>query len=239
MKKSFKVKNLVVFFSIMIFILSLSLSFGQRPFNPPKKRLKVVGTSQYLTYLNAALDISEGGRPVEGLKVYLNEVQLSDRGGGFYSIGTPYPYKMALGKTIVISYLPEEPLRRIHERPRPIILGTYKINNYIEWVYPLHNSTISLGSSASSYMIFRWNYVGRILKTKVSLQDFTKKVDVFSTVVTDEKVAIPKNLLISGHTYRFDLEVIGPMGQYKLTEATARGSRIDFYYWGHIYFKVR
>ena len=239
MKKGSKMKNLVVFFSLVISILSVSLSFGQRPFHPTKRRLKVVGTSQYLSYLNAALDISEGGRPVEGLKVYLNELQLSDRGGGFYSIGTPYPYKMALGKTIVISYLPEEPLRRIHERPRPIILGTYKINNYIEWVYPLSESTISLGSSASPNVIFRWHYVGRILKTKVSLQNFTKHIDVFSTVVTDEKVAIPKKLLKSGDTYRFDLEVLGPMGQFRLTEATARGSRIDFYYWGHIYFRVR
>ena len=235
MKKGFKKKNLIIFLSLILFIFSIS--FAQRAFT--KKRLKVVGTSQYLKYLNAGLDISEGGRPIEGLKVYLNEILLSNRGSGFYSAGTPYPYKMALGKTIVISYLPEEPIRRTHEKPRPIILGTYKINNYIEWVFPLPNATISLGRSAFSYIIFRWNYVGRILKTKVTLENFTKHSTVFSTIVTDEKVSIPKNILKSGNTYRFDLEVVGAMGQFRLTEATAKGSKIDFYYWDHIYFRVR
>ncbi len=235
MKAVFKKKNLIIFFSLIIFIFSTS--FAQRSFT--KKKLKVVGTSQYLGYLNVGLDISKGGRPVEGLEVYLNEVPLSDRGGGFYSIGTPYHYKMALGKTIVIRYLPIEPIRRIHEIPGRKILGTYKIDNYIEWVYPLPDSVISLRSSASRYVIFRWHYVGRILKTKVSLQNFTKHIDVFSAVVTDEKIAIPKNLLKSGDTYRFDLEVVGPMGQFRLTEVTEKGSRIDFYYWDHIYFRVR
>ena len=234
-------KRTVVFLSLMILLIFVLMPMIGKPI-PRRDKFKVTGTSQYLKYLNAGLDISKRGVPLNGLKVYLNELLLNNRWSGFYSNGTPYNYKMKIGNKIVISYVPNRIIRRVGSKFRHIILGEYKINNLIKWVYPLPNSTIFLRrrrSVSSRYIIFSWNYVGRILKTRVTLQNFTKHRTVFSTVLTGEHVSIPTNLLKSGDSYRFDLEVVGPMGHFNMNySCVTSDSKIDFYYWDHLYFKV-
>ena len=63
--------------------------------------------------------------------------------------------------------------------------------------------------------------------------------EIFNKTVTAEQVDVPANLFISGNKYRFDLEVVGPMGLFKLSRDTAPGSKIEFFYWDHIYFFVK
>ena len=120
-----------------------------------------------------------------------------------------------------------------------IILGRYALKNYIEWVYPLPESVIPVAGLITRTVRFRWNYTGATLNTKVTLKNFDTNTEIFSTTVPAEQLDIPSRLFTSGTRYRFDLEVVGPMGQFKLTDAAAPGSKIDFFYWAHIYFNVK
>lgn len=207
---------------------------------PLSDKIKINGHSQYLGYLNAYLNLLKKGNPLSGQKVYLDTLLLNDRGAGLYTGGTPYAYDVSGKKTIVIKMVPKlSPLTPGARLKKEIILGKYYLKNYIKWVYPLPDSKISFGRSLFMRVKFRWNYTGTILKTKVTIKNFTTNTEIFSTIVTAEEVNVPRHLFVAGNKYRFDLEVVGPMGQFKLTRETAMGSKIDFYYWAHMYFTVK
>lgn len=205
------------------------------------QKILVKGTSQYLGYLNAFLNITKGGRPQNGLKINLDRLQLSDRGGGIYSGGTPHPYNIRVGNVIRIL---QKPSKLSPTREKEVLLGSYKVNNVIEWVFPKPDSVIPVGRVPAAVLLtqkvkFQWNYTGRVLKTKVTIKDFTRNVEIFNKIITGESVMVPKSLFKSGRKYRFDLEVVGPMGKFVMTDKVARGSEVLFYYWGHIYFHAK
>ncbi|MEN8152798.1 MAG: hypothetical protein ABFR75_02150 [Acidobacteriota bacterium] len=204
-------------------------------------KIRINGHSQYLGYLNAYLNLSKSGSTLTGQKVYLDTLLLNDQGGGLYTGGTPYPYDVSGGKTIVIKMIPKPSriLPATRERAKEIILGKYKLKNYIEWVYPRPDSKISFTRSLRRTVQFRWNYTGATLRTKVTIKNFTTNTEIFSTIVTAENVNVPRHIFVPGNRYRFDLEVVGPMGKFRLTKETALGSKIDFFYWAHMYFTVR
>ncbi len=237
---SFLKKKIFIFVSILI--LFLSLPYNAKSIPGPRRftRLKVVGTSQYLGYLNAFLMVTKRGIPVNGLRIYLDKLKLNQLGGGNYSNGTPFHYKVADGKFIRISYRPVRKFPGIKPtRSKPVILGVYRIKNHIEWVFPLPESVISVRRLLSRSVKFRWNYTGAILKTKVSLKNFNTNTLIFQKTVTAESINIPVTLLKPGTKYRFDLEPVGPMGKFRLSRYTAPGSKIEFYYWDHLYFNVK
>ena len=235
------VKTYLVFpLLLFIYFISVSQGFTQRRELRESKKMKVVGTSQYLKYLNAGLDISRDGAPLKGLKIYLNELLLNERALGFYSNGTSYPYKMEIGKKIIITYFPNHTLTRAQRRIKQITLGVYRIDNYIEWVFPRPNTVISIDEGIGRTIRFRWHYVGRVMNTKVTVAEFKPggKI-IFTKNVFGESVNIMKSLFKYGMKYRFDLEVVGPMGHFRLTNYTTRDSKIDFYYWDHLYFQTQ
>jgi len=202
-------------------------------------KILVTGHSQYLGYLNAYLNLSKAGSPLIGQKVYLDTLLLSDHGSGLYTGGTPYAYDVHGGKTNVIKTVPKMMPLPATGKNRDIVLGRYALKNYIEWVYPQPESVIPVASLITRAVRFRWNYTGATLNTKVTLKNFDTNTEIFSTTLPAEQVDIPSRLFTSGTRYRFDLEVVGPMGQFKLTDATAPGSKIDFFYWAHMYFNVK
>lgn len=208
------------------------------------KKLKVNGTSQYLGYLNAYLNVTRSAAPVTGLNLYLDKLQLNDRGGGIYSNGTPFKYNIAVGNVIRITLKPTlTPGTRVGIS-REVLLGSYTVNNVIEWVFPKPDSIVPLGRTSPPVLLapaikFQWNYTGRARRTKVTIKDFTKNVEIFNTIVTGESVDVPRRLFKPGKRYRFDLEVADPMGKFVMTSAVAPGSEILFYYWDHLYFDTK
>ncbi len=237
-------KNILLFAATIIFTTSFlpyQLS-GETSGIKTFDKIKVVGTSQYLGYLNAYLHITKRSTPAEGLKMYLNNLLLNELGSGIYSNGTPFHYDISPGKIITVKYIPRTPLNdRTSKNNKPIILGTYKFTNYIQWIFPLPYSTISptKGIVPKRTVTFKWNYTGKILLTKVTLENFTTHTKIFSKTVKAESIEIPSLLFKKGIKYRFDLEVVGPMGKFQMTNATAFGSKIVFYYWDHLYFTVK
>jgi hypothetical protein len=239
MKKNTGQRILIVFLSGLLFFTFVTRVSARRRVQRIK-RMKIVGHSQYLGYLNAALTITKAGAAVRGLKIYLNELPLNERGPGFYSNGTPYNYDVKMGKKIVISYIPKPSIFNVKERQKKVIIGVYKINNCIKWVFPRPHAVISLRNHFSRTVKFQWDYLGRVLNTKVTITEFKKDGRViFNQNVVGESVNINKSLFTPGMKYRFDLEVIGPLGQFHLYKRVARGSKIDFYYWDHLYFSVK
>lgn len=211
------------------------------PLLPGSDKILVTGHSQFLGYLNAYLTLKRKNIPINGQRVYLDRLLLTDQGGGVYTGGTPYAYDVSGGKTVVIKLVPKEPLQGSHPLVKEIALGSYAIKNTIQWVYPLPDAVLTIGAPVPLMrsITFRWNYTGATLNTKVTLKDFTTNTELLTRTVVAEFIDIPTNLFVHGHKYRFDLEVVGPMGQFKLSDATAAGSKIDFYYWNHIYFMVK
>ena len=202
-------------------------------------KILVTGSSQYLTYINAGLHLSRNGSPLPGQRVYLDSLLLNDQGNGQYSGGTPYAYDPSGNKTVVIKMIPKLLPSPGLKTAREITLGTYLLDNYIRWVYPLPEAVIPRRSLIGRTVKFRWDYTKTVLNTLVTLKNFTSNTVLYTATVCAEEVDIPAGLLTAGNKYRFDLEVVGAMGQFKLSTDTAPGSRIDFYYWGHIYFTVK
>jgi len=242
----------IVFFAAILFICQGSgFTKTSGTLTVPSKiepKILVKGSSQYLGYLNAYLTITKKGVPQNGLEIYLDNLKLMDRGSGNYSNGTPFSYNIKVGNVIRIRQKPSKssPIReKVGKKElREILLGSYKVNNTIQWVFPKPDGVIPLGRVAGAAMLtqkikFQWNYTGRVLKTKVTIKDFTKNVEIFNQIVTGESVLVPKSLFKAGRKYRFDLEVDGPMGKFVMTDNVARGSEILFYYWGHIYFMTK
>jgi len=207
------------------------------PFGSDK--ILVTGHSQYLGYLNAYLNLSKNGTALPGQKLYLDTLLLNDQGGGLYTGGTPHAYDVKRRGTISIKLMPKGTLLPASRFPKEIVLGTYTIKNYIEWIFPLPEAVISLGRPIMRSIRFRWNYTGTTQNTKVTVKNFTTNTEIFTQNIVAEEIDIPVHLFVRGNKYRFDLEVIGPMGQFKLTDATAPGSKIDFYYWDHLYFYIK
>lgn len=233
--------------ALFIFLLSFHPGFasdnlpGSETLPIPGLKIKINGHSQYLGYLNAYLNVTRAGRPVNGLKIFLDKLQLSDRGGGIYSGGTPYSYNIKPGNVITIRLQPS-PLVSPRDR-KSTVLATYKVNNVIQWVYPKPDGVITLGRPPSASLLgrsikFQWNYTGRTRKTKVTIKDFSKNVVIFSTTVMAESVMVPRSKFVPGRKYRFDLEVDGAMGKFVLTNNVQPGSEVLFYYWAHMYFTV-
>jgi hypothetical protein len=242
-------KKIVLLTSVFVFILTFPLSTQVKKSSGisgalPIKKLKVTGTSQYLGYLNAYLNITRGIAPMKGLNIYLDKLQLTDRGGGIYSGGTPFKYRIARGNTIRITQKPSRLLAPRREKFKEILLGSYKVNNTIEWVFPKPDAVIPIGRTSPPVLLtrtikFQWNYTGRVRRTKVTIKDFAKNIEIFNKVITGESVMVPRSLFKSGRKYRFDLEVVGPMGKFVMTPAVAPGSEVLFYYWDHLYFYAK
>ena len=235
-------KKIAVMAGMLIFLAAQITITGTpagtlRPFGSDK--IWVSGHSQFLGYLNAYVQIKKGGLPMLKQNVFLDSLKLRDLSDGRYSNGTPYVYDIAAHKLIIIKLVPKPALITPREKPEAIVLGTYQVNNHIEWVYPLPNSKISVNPLMIRNLIFKWNYTGKTLSTKVRIKNFTTNTEVFSRTVTAEQISIPARLFIKGNRYRFDLESDGPVGLFKLTKETAPGSKIEFFYWDHIYFDVK
>jgi len=234
-------KNLAVFTILLVMGLAVEMD-GETtrtlvPFGSEK--VLVTGHSQFLGYLNAYLTVKKGGSPLLKQNVYLDKLKLRDLGGGNYSNGTPFRYDIEAHKKITISMVPATILHPGIRKPEPVVLGTYKVNNHIEWVYPRPNSKIALSPLLIRTIKFRWNYTGKVLKTRVRIKNFTTNTEVFNRTVTAEEINVPARIFVRGNRYRFDLDVVGPMGLFRMTKATAPGSKVEFYYWDHIYFDVK
>ncbi len=232
----------IIIGTVMALCLTSALLISQTkgvtiPFGSDK--ILVNGHSQYLGYLNAYLNLAKNRSPLAGQTVYLDALRLTDRGGGLYTGGTPFAYDVTAMNTIVIKLkqkgLPVPGSRTTGD----IVLGTYAVKNHIQWVHPLPDAVLPLARPLLRTVKFRWNYTGTVLNTKVTLKNFSTNTELFTATVTAEEIDIPAHLLTTGNRYRFDLEVLGPMGQFKLTDATAPGSKIDFFYWAHMYFQVK
>ncbi len=236
--KFLKQKMLIIFLLLILFFSFISQVSARTRIIPLTKKLKVVGFSAYLGYLNVALNITRGGVKVDDIKIFLNELLIKGGGAGYYSSGTSYHYEVQPGKKIIISYLQSPSISKERRRSKPIILGTYRINNIIEWVFPQPNAVIPVGGRTLSRTIrFRWNYTGRVLNTRVTITEFKKGGrTIFNRTIVGESIEIDKALFKIGTKYRFDIEVVGPMGHFRLSEYTAPGSKIDFYYQDHLYF---
>ena len=235
-------KKMVIIFSLIIFTaIQINLTGTTKPtlIRFGSDKILVIGHSQFLGYLNAYLNVSKGGTPLTKQDIYLDRLKLRDIAGGNYSNGTPYRYDIEAEKKITISLVPKTLLYQPGKRPKPIILGTYKVNNHIEWVYPSPDSKISISPTLLRTLKFRWNYTGKILRTKVRIKNFTTNTEVFNRTVTAEEISVPAHIFVRRNRYRFDLEVDGPVGLFKLTKVTAPGSKIEFFYWDHIYFDVK
>jgi hypothetical protein len=211
------------------------------PFLPGADKILITGHAQFLGYLNAHLTLKRQGLPLPGQRIFLDTLLLTDQGSGIYTGGTPYAYDVGGNKTVVIKLDPKEPLPGFHRPAGEVILGRYAIKNIIQWVYPLPNAVLGISAPAplAKSVRFRWNYTGAILNTQVTLKDFTTNTVLLTRTLVAESIDIPPGTFVRGHKYRFDLEVVGPMGQFKLTDLAAPGSKIDFYYWDHIYFTVK
>lgn len=237
-----KLSRTLILISILVGFLILNSpagAIGQKTISLRTDKVKVIGHSQYLGYLNAYLNLTKRTTPLAGQKIYLDTLLLTDRGGGLYTGGTPYSYDVTGGKTITIKMAPESPtLKPAGKLIKPIVIGTYALKNYIEWVYPQPEAKIRATPITLRANTFRWNYTGTILPTKVTIKNFTTNTEVFTKTVTAEQVVVPMTIFKPKNRYRFDLEVVGPMGQFRLTDAVAPGSKIDFYYWAHMYFDV-
>ncbi len=235
-------KKILIIFSLIIFTaiqINLTGTTKGTIIRFGSDKIWIKGHSQYLGYLNAYVQIKKGGLPMLKQNVFLDSLKLRDLSDGRYSNGTPYVYDIAAHKLITIKLVPKPALIASGEKPEAIVLGTYKVNNHIEWVYPRPNSKISLSPLIIRNVKFQWNYTGKILKTRVRIKNFTTNTEIFEKTVTAEEVNVPARLFIRGNRYRFDLEVDGPVGLFKLTKATAPGSKIEFFYWDHIYFDVK
>jgi hypothetical protein len=239
MKKYAKTIILISALGAFLLLNPVSDALGQKTISLKTDKVKVVGHSQYLGYLNAYLNLTKGLSTLPGQKVFLDTLLLMDRGGGLYTGGTPYSYDVTGGKTITIKMAPTtsslKPATRLN---KPIILGTYSLKNYIEWVYPQPEAKIRATPITLRANTFRWNYTGTVLPTKVTIKNFTTNTEVFTKTVTAEQVVVPMKIFKPKNRYRFDLEVVGPMGLFRLTDAVAPGSKIEFFYWAHMYFDV-
>ncbi len=232
----------ILFLILIIFLISTfhiegTVKTKLAPFGADK--YKVIGHSQFLGYLNAYLNVKKGGAPLPGQSIFLDTLKLRDLSNGRYSNGTPYVYDIAAHKLITIKLVPKPALFPAGEKPKPIVLGTYKVNNHIEWVYPRPDSKITLGPILMRAIKFRWNYTGAVLKTRVRIKNFTTNTEILNKTVTAEEIDVPVHLFVRGNKYRFDLEVDDPVGLFKLTRETAPGSKIEFFYWDHIYFDIK
>lgn len=243
-----RIKRIILSMAVFLLVLFVNLNSGAegmpgaQKFSRLGQKIKINGHSQYLGYLNAYLNVTKGGRPVTGLNIFLDKLQLSDRGGGIYSGGTPHSYNIKPGNVISIRLKPSR-LAPVRER-KPALLASYRVKNVIQWVFPKPDGVITLGRTSPPSLLgrsikFQWNYTGRVRKTKVTVKDFTKNVVIFSKTVMAESVMVPRSKFIPGRKYRFDLEVDGPMGKFVLTDKVQPGSEVLFYYWGHIYFQVK
>ena len=231
--------------TLMIIMSSDSLlASGQKKLLPIRsKKLQVNGTSQFLGYLNAYLDVKQSGRPLTGLSLFLNRLKLNDRGGGIYSNGTPHAYPIKQGNMIRIS-LKANKFVPAGSRGKPVLLGSYRVRNTIEWVYPKPDTVLPLGRRGprilpNKKLIIKWNYTGRVRNTQVRIKDFTANIEIFNKTVMGESVAVPISKFKSGKKYRLDLEVVGAMGKFKMTNAVTPSSEVKFYYWTHCYFFVK
>jgi len=199
-----------------------------------KPLIWVRGHAQYYgnaRYISAFLTLKMDGKPLSNVKVWINNSLMMNHGDGNYGGSIPSVYHIKLGNELVFSVeFPKVPYPLGSPPPfrGKLVLGTYKIKNIINWVWPVPGQTIPTGRLLS--YLFKWDFTGSPAKTEFFLKDKNTNTKIFTKHTSAEQQHVAAALFGPGKEYVMGLWAVDPIDKFRLTANCAKGSRIDWYF---------
>ncbi len=233
-----------ILLSAVIFALFITPAFTQIKTLQPtiqqplltlvKPKILVQGHAQYYgnaKYISAYLTLKIDGKPLSNVKVRINKSLMMNHGNGNYGGSIPSNYDIKIGNELVFSVeFPKAPY--LVGSPPPftgkIVLGTYRIRNIINWVWPKPGQTIPTGRIIS--YLFKWDFTGSPAKTEFFIKDKSTNTKIFTKNTSAEQQSVMAGLFNSGKEYVMGMWAVDPIDKFRLSGVCSKGSRIDWYF---------
>ncbi|MEN8223316.1 MAG: hypothetical protein ABFR36_08670 [Acidobacteriota bacterium] len=232
MKKNFLL--ILIFIALITPANSQTLTVKQPVLTLAKPKIWVQGHAQYYgnaKYISAYLTLKINGSPLSNVKVRINNSVMMNHGNGNYGGSIPSTYEIRLGNELVFSVEFPKGLY-VAGSPPPftgkVVLGTYKIKNIIEWVWPKPGQSISVGRFIA--YLFKWNFTGTPATTEFFIKDKITNKKIFSKNTGAEQQSVLATLFKPGKQYRMGLWAVKPIDNFKISKHCAKGSKIDWYF---------
>lgn len=224
----------VLFISLIIPALPQVKTIKPTVLTLAKPKIKVTGFAAYYgnaKYVSASISLELNGKPLTNVKVRINNSVLNNHGNGTYNGAIHSPYRIKLGNELVYTAeFPKTLYRTI--APPPFIgkieLGSYKISNIINWVWPKPGQTIPTGRFLA--YLFKWNFTGTPAPTEFFIKDKKTHKKIYSKTTSAEQQSVGATLFNSGRKYVMGMWAVDPIDKFKLSKHCARGSKIDWYF---------
>ncbi|MCK5003684.1 MAG: hypothetical protein KAS21_01255 [Candidatus Aminicenantes bacterium] len=199
-----------------------------------KPKIHVTGHAQYYgnaKYISAYITLKIKGRPLSNVKVWINNSLMMNHGDGNYGGSIPSTYRIRLGNELVFTAEFPKTLYRTGSPPPftgKIELGSYKISNIINWVWPKPGETLPMGRFLT--YLFEWDFTGTPARTEFFIKDKSTNKKIYTKILSAEQQSVMAGLFKPGKEYVMGMWAVRPIDNFKLSKYCARGSKIDWYF---------